>query len=277
MADHYQTLGVDRNASQDDIKRAYRKLASQHHPDKGGDTKKFQELQTAYDTLSDPNKRSQYDNPQPQMGNFNFHGGVPPGFEDIIGQMFGGRNNPFGFSFHQQTPQRNKTLNIQTSISLEEAFHGKDLIANLTLPSGRNQTIEVKIPRGIQEGTTLRLSGMGDDTFSQLPRGDIHLTVSIQQHSRFIRQGDDLITRLEISAIDAILGKIVNVETIDNKLLEVTIHSGTQHGQTLAASNYGMPNMNDNRFVGRMLMNIDIKIPTNLTEEQKQKLKEIFN
>ena len=67
MADHYQTLGVDRNASQDDIKRAYRKLASQHHPDKGGDTKKFQELQTAYDTLSDPNKRSQYDNPQ-QIG-----------------------------------------------------------------------------------------------------------------------------------------------------------------------------------------------------------------
>jgi len=168
--DHYSTLGVDKNAGSDEIKRAYRKLASQHHPDKGGDKAKFQEIQAAYDTLSNPDKRAQYDNPQPQFhggGGFN---GAPPGFEDIFAQMFGGGQHPFGNMFRQQQAPRNRTLNIQTSITLEDAFHGKDLIATLGLPSGRDQTIEVKIPAGIGDGTTLRLAGMGDDSVPNTPR-----------------------------------------------------------------------------------------------------------
>jgi len=275
--DHYSTLGVDRNSSPEDIKRAYRKLASQHHPDKGGDTKKFQEIEEAYRTLSDPDKRAQYDNPQPQYHGGFGGGGMPPGFEDIFSQMFGGGGNPFfGNGFRQPQSPRNRTLNIQTSISLEEAFHGKDLLANLRLPSGREQVLEIKIPPGIQDNTTLRLARMGDDSFPNVARGDIHLTVNILQHNRFLRQGDDLLFNLKISAIDAILGKTITVDTIDQKTLEVKINPGTQPGQILSASGYGMPNMNDPRFKGRMLMNIEIVIPTNLTEEQKQTLEKVF-
>jgi curved DNA-binding protein len=278
MSDHYQTLGVGRDASQDDIKKAYRKMAAQHHPDRGGDTAKFQEVQAAYETLGDPGKRQQYDNPQSQGfpgGGFHFTtSGFPPGFEDIFAHFGGG--SPFGNMFNQHRPQRNHTLNLQTTITLEEAFEGKDLVANVGLPSGRDQTIEVKIPAGVLDGTVLRLSGMGDDTISGIPRGDIHLTVSIAPHHKFQRHGDDLHYKVQVSCVDAMLGKKINVETIDGKTLELTIQPGTQHGQTLAAAGYGMPKMNDNRFKGRMMIFVDIVIPKDLTARQKQLLSQAF-
>lgn len=281
MADHYQTLGVDRNATQDEIKKAYRKLAAQHHPDRGGDTAKFQEISAAYDTLGDPDKRAQYDNPAPQFGGpggFHFEGGMPPGFEDIFSAFANGGHNPFGNMFGQRhAPQRNKTLNIRATISLEDAFFGKDLTAAVNLPSGREQVVEIKIPKGVQDGTTLRLAGMGDDSFPNMPRGDIHLTLHIQPHAIFQRQGDDLVRSLDIDAVDAMLGKSVQFNTIDGKTLDMQIKPGTQPGQIMAAAGYGMPNMKDSRFVGRMLIQVNIKVPTNLTQEQINKLKEAFS
>jgi DnaJ-class molecular chaperone len=281
MADHYQTLGVNKGATQDEIKKAYRKLASQHHPDKGGDTKKFQEVEEAYRTLSDPGTRAQYDNPNPfgtrPDGGWQQAGGFPPGFEDIFAH-FGGGHNPFGDMFGQRrAPPRNRTLNIQTSISLEEAFQGKDLIANLQLPNGKDQTIEVKIPAGIRDGTTLRLAGMGEDNIPGAPRGDIHLTITILPHLIFRRNNDDLIRTVPVSCIDAMLGKKITVDTIDGKTLEIAIAPGTQHGTVLGAHGYGMPNMNDIRYVGRMLLEVQITIPTNLTDAQKDILKNSFN
>lgn len=269
--DHYSTLGVDRNASPDEVKRAYRKLASQHHPDKGGDKAKFQEIQAAYDTLSDPDKRHQYDNPRPQ---FHGGGGMPPGFEDIFGQMFGGNNPFFGGGFRHQ-PQRNRTLNLQTQISLEEAFHGKEMLSTIQLPSGREQVLQIKIPPGISDGVTLRLAGMGDDTNEHVPRGDIHLGVIIHPHPIFQRQGDDLVKQLTINCFDAILGKTLQFETIDDKTLEITVAPGTQHGQTLAVQGYGMPNIQNSYMRGRLLLNINVTVPTNLTDEQKSLIKQL--
>jgi curved DNA-binding protein len=279
MSEHYSTLGVDRNCSPEELKRAYRKLAAQHHPDRGGDTAKFQEIQSAYDTLSDPEKRQQYNNPQPQGfpgGGFHFHqgGGFPPGFEDIFSAF--GQGNPFGDMFgNRQRPQQNRTINIQTSITLEDAFSGKDMIATLQLPSGRTQTLEIKIPAGINDGMTIRLNQMGDDSIPNIPKGDIHLTVQVQSHPIFQRSGDDLIKNLEINCIDAMLGKTVEVSTIDGKTISVNIPAGTQPGQSLSAAGYGMPKVNDNRFRGRLLIAIDIVIPKSLNDQQKSILKQL--
>lgn len=268
MDDHYQTLGVDKTATQEEIKSAYRKLASKNHPDRGGDTATFQKIQAAYDVLGDATKRAEYDNPQPQ-GGFHFHqgGGVPPGFEDIL-RNFHGFGDIFGH-MHQRPQQRNRILNLQTAITLEEAFSGKELVANIQLPSGRDQIINVKIPAGVNDGTVLRLREIGDDTFSNIPRGDVHLSITVMPHSTFSRQGDDLIKEITVNALDAILGTNVTVNTIDGKTLNITVKEGTQPGTTLSATGYGMPNMHNGNFKGRLLLPVKIVIPTNLTNDQK--------
>jgi DnaJ-class molecular chaperone len=269
--DHYSTLGVNRNANPDEIKLAYRRMAHQHHPDRGGDKSKFQEVQAAYDTLSDPGKKQQYDNPQPQGFHFQQGGG---GFEEMFGHMFGG-GHPFGDMFGRRPqPVRNRTLNLQTQITLEEAFHGKDMIATIQLPSGRDQVLEIKIPAGVVDGTTLRLAGMGDDSIGNVPRGDIHLSVHVMPHHEYQRQGDDLVKTLTINCIDAMLGKNLQFNTLDGKTLEINISPGTQHGQTLAVQGHGMPNMSNSYMKGRLLLNINVTIP-NLNENQKQLLRQI--
>jgi curved DNA-binding protein len=272
--DYYNILGVDRSASQDDIKKAYRKLAAKHHPDRGGDTAKFQEISAAYDTLGDPEKKAQYDNPQPQ-GGFQQYGGMPPGFEDVFAQAFG---QGFGDIFGRRSqPVRNKTLNLQTYISLEDAFNGKELIANIQLPSGRDQMLEVKIPAGIRDGTVLRLAGMGDDSIGNVPRGDIHLSVHVNQHPIFQRSNDDLLMTMQINCLEAIVGCNKRFDTIDGRTLEINIQPGTQHGQVMNVQGHGMPNMSDNRMKGRLLLNISITIPKNLTEEQKNIIRQIIS
>jgi curved DNA-binding protein len=278
MTDYYNTLGVHRGANQDEIKQAFRRMAAQHHPDRGGDTATFQEVQAAYATLSDPEKRQQYDNPQPQFGGggFHFDGGVPPGFENFFAQAFGQGGNPFfGQGFRQ--PQRNRNLNLQTTITLEEACLGKNLMANVGLPSGLEQVLEVKIPPGVRDGTVLRLAGMGDDTYNNAPRGDIHLTINIQPHHIYQRQGDDLLRTLTVSCFDAILGKTVKFDTLDGKTLEVNVAPGTQPGQTLAVQGYGMPYMADPRMKGRLLLEINITIPTDLNQQQKDLVKQLIS
>lgn len=273
MSDYYSELGVSKTATQEEIKKAYRKLAAQHHPDRGGNKEKFQEIQVAYETLSDPEKRAQYDNPPRNFGGFEFHSnGVPPGFEDIF-SAFGG--SAFGDIFGRQNRPRNRTLNVQATISLEEAFFGKEVIANLTLPSGKEQTLQIKIPPGINDGMTLRLGGMGDDSFPNLPRGDIHLTVNIMPHSEFRRQGDDLVKTLFISCVDAMIGKTIRVTTLDNKQLDVNISAGTQHGSILSLHGHGMPNVNNPQFRGRLFLEISVVIPL-INEDQKNALKQIF-
>ena len=193
--------------------------------------------------------------------------------------MFGGGGSPFGEMFGQrrQQPVRNRTLNLQTQITLEEAFHGKELIATIQLPSGRDQVLEVKSPAGVSDGVTLRLAGMGDDSVSNAPRGDIHLSVHVIPHSAYQRQGDDLIRKLNVNCLDAILGKTMQFDTIDGRTLEVNIQPGTQHGQTLAVAGYGMPNMSNSFMKGRLLLQINITVPTNLTATQKELVKQIIS
>ena len=272
MTDYYQILGVEKTASEQEIKSAYRKLAMQHHPDKGGDINKFQEISSAYEILSDPQKRADYDNPTPQ-----FNSG-PGGFHfDINGQgfeSFFGQNSPFGeiFGFRQRQPV-NQSIRLTTSIMLEEAYHGKEIIAEVSLPSGRNQTINIKIPKGIHDGTTLKLAGMGDDSIAGMPRGDILLTVQVHDGPVFTRMGDDLIKTLEISCVDAMLGTNVTVTDLDNIQLDTSIPAGIQHDAILGLAGHGMPNFYTGEN-GRLLLKIKIKIPA-LSDTQKENLRKL--
>lgn len=273
MKDYYSTLGVSKTASQEEIKAAYRKLAAKHHPDRGGDKELFQEVQAAYDTLGDPEKRQQYDNPVRQQFYSNF-GQSEPNFEDLFSAFR--RANFYDDIFGPKSRRRNKTLNLQTSISLEDAFNGKELIANVTLPNGKDQTLQIKIPPGINDGTTLRLAGMGDDSIPDAPRGDLHLTITVLPHPIFRRAGADLIRIVTISCIDAMLGKTMRITTIDNRNLDVNIVPGTQHMTVLAINGHGMPHVQDNRLRGRLLLEINVIVPSELTEEQKNILKQHF-
>jgi DnaJ-class molecular chaperone len=202
---------------------------------------------------------------------------MPPGFEDMFSQMFGG-GHPFSDMFGRRAaPARNRNINVSTDISLEDAYNGKELIANLKMPSGRENVVEVRIPAGIRDGTTLRLPGIGDDTIPQLAKGDIHLTVHIQPHSVYQRQGDDLIRNVDINCLDAILGKTIKIDTIDQRTLEINILPGTQPNQILAVHGHGMPNVSDPRMKGRLLLKMNVIVPIDLSDTQKDLIRKIVS
>lgn len=266
--DYYKTLGVSKNASQDEIKKAYRKLASKHHPDRGGDTKKFQEIQVAYDVLSDDQKRAEYDNPSPQFGGFDGNGwrftsGNPEDFENIFNQ----------FGFFGQRPgarqRRNKNLNVRVTMTLEEILEGKTVIGSLTLPSGRDQPIDLKIPKGVKHGDVIKYSSLGDDSIPGIPRGDVIVTIEELAHYNFIRDGDNLRMEYNVSAFDAILGTVIRITSIDNTTLEIKVPAGSQPGTTLSCSDYGMPKYNSNQR-GKLYIKLNVVIPKNISDEDKK-------
>lgn len=266
--DYYSILGVAKNASQDEIKKAYRKLASKHHPDKGGDTRKFQEIQSAYETLSDPIKRQEYDNPQPQGPNFGAysHFGNTP--EDIFAQMFGG-GSPFGF---RQQARRNKNINLKIQITLEEVINGKQIIGNVGLLSGREQPVEINIPQGLSSGDVIRYQGLGDDSIPQLPRGDLVVTIEEIPHPTFIRENIDLHMDYEISIFDLILGTNIDIRTADGSILQVAVPKGTQPETKLSCKGYGVPRRNS-PLRGNLYIKLKSKIPKNINDNDLETIR----
>jgi DnaJ-class molecular chaperone len=209
MTDHYTTLGVARTATPDEIKRAFRKLASQHHPDKGGDTQKFQEIQVAYDTLGDAAKRQAYDNPQPQFQGFG-QGAQFGNMHDIFAQMFGGQS-PFG----QQPPRRNHVRMSLWITLLDVARGGKRPVA-LGTQAGTS-TVEIEIPLGINDGDNVQYPGIA-------PGGqDLVIQFRIQPHAEFQRQGLNLVTTHKVSVWTLILGGETEVQTVEGNRLVVKI------------------------------------------------------
>jgi curved DNA-binding protein len=258
MTDYYQTLGVGENASPDEIKKAYRKLANQHHPDKGGDQAKFKDISVAYDTLSDAQKKAEYDQ-QRQFGNgqqFHFHTGNP--FGDIFGNA-----SPFGDIFGHmrgRQMQRNRDLNIQCSVSFIDSYTGKQLEANYRLPSGRNQNVVINVPAGVTHGDTIRYSGLGDDSVPGAPRGNLNVTILVQPDPNYQRHGDDLYTNVEINPIEAMIGCKKTIKTLSGNTLDLDIRPGVETGTEFAASGNGFPNVNSG-IKGRFVSVIKIKSP----------------
>lgn len=271
---YYDVLGVAKTATADEIKRAYRKLASQHHPDKGGDTAKFQQVEEAYRTLSDPVKRQEYDNPNPfgqaTGGGWQQAGGSP--FEQFFHQFGPDIGDLFG---QRRRAHKNRDINLATDISLEEAFYGKDVVAQYSLHTGQRRTFETKIPPGIENGQTIRVHGAGDHTIQQLAPGDALLTVNVAPHARFQRHGADLIEEIEITVWEALLGCDKDIKTIDGRTVTIRIKEGTQPNTMMRLQGYGMTVINSSSR-GNHMINVKVRIPTNLTEYQKNTLKTLL-
>ncbi len=256
MTDFYSKLGVSQDASQDDIKKAYRSLANRHHPDKGGDQAAFKDISVAYDTLSDPQKRAEYDN---QQHGHQFGGGQHFHFDmnDIFGQH-AHFTNMFGNGFRQQ--QRNKDLNLQVQVTLVESFKGKQVDASFTLPSGKPQTVSINVPAGIDHGDTIRYQGLGDDSIPNIARGNLNVTIHVIPDYIFRREGNDVFATLEINPIEAMLGCIKSVKTITGEIKNVSIRAGVETG-THYASGPGFTNLHSKQ-TGQFISVIKIKVPT---------------
>jgi len=282
---HYSTLGVGEQATADEIKKSYRKLASQHHPDKGGDTAKFQEIQTAYDTLIDTDKRQQYDMQRQGggPGGVHFHwsgGGPPPGMpphmQDIFSQFGFGNGDPFTQFRQQGQPRRNKDLRVRVDAPLASTFKDQTTTISVQTTNGHRETVEVQIPRGVAAGTTIKYPGLGDNLFNTLPRGDLYVEIVISMPENVMLHGLDLHTKISVNCLTAIVGGEATLSGFDGNEFVLTIPPGTQPGVKFRLVKQGMYQMNtENR--GNMYVEMTVFIPTNLTEDQLTTVNSILN
>jgi curved DNA-binding protein len=258
--DHYTTLGVSRTATQDEIKKAFRILAMQHHPDKGGDLAKFQEISNAYEILSDPNKRAIYDNPAPQNP-FGQHPGNPfgqhPGnifdqfdFNSIFEHAFGRGG---GYAARQQKP----TYRTRVMVSLLDVFNEAEQTMQLDTPQGR-KVVNIKIPRGIHTGNQVRYDNLIDDSA-------LIIEFVILDDLRFTRQRDDLTATVPISVLDLIVGKKIPFTTLGGVMLDVDIPPGTQPTYQIRVAGHGMPTANGGR--GDQILLLKPFIPANISSD----------
>jgi DnaJ-class molecular chaperone len=229
MTDYYATLGVSKTATADEIKKAFRKLASQHHPDKGGDTQKFQAIQAAYATLGDEQKRAEYDNPRPQFSGFSGFQGTPGGvnINDIFGQMFGQQ-----FAQQHQHPRRGH-VRMTLWITLLDVATGGRRTVSLGTQQGVS-AVEIEIPLGINDGDNVQYEGIG-------PGGaDLVVQFKISPDRTWQRNGLNLTQEVRIDIWNLILGGELTIDTLTGKTLSTTVPARTQPGTVLRLKAQGL-------------------------------------
>lgn len=252
MKDYYSTLGVARTATPDEIKKAYRKLASQHHPDKGGDTAKFQELEEAYRVLSDPDQRAAHDNPRPDFGGFGFRqaGGQPFDFDNIF--------NMFGAQFNQHQQRRPAQARMSLWIQLSDVASGGKRTVSVGSHSG-SQIVEIEVPLGVEDGASVMYPGLA-------PGGvDLVVTFRIHPNPKWQRDGYNLYTDQKVDIWTMIAGGDLTVKDILNRELNVAIPPMTQPGQILRCRGRGLPDRSRNP--GDMMIRLQAEIPRNIPED----------
>ncbi len=289
--DYYKILGVDKKASQDDIKKAYRKLAIKFHPDKNpGDKKaeeKFKEINEANDVLSDVAKRKKYDdlgeNWQSQgqgfpndfgqqsrrrQGGQQYYSGEESQFSDFFESVFGSGAGGFGGSTRQKgrIQRQGEDHQAETTITLEEAFNGTSRQVNLA-----NQTLNLKLKPGIADGQILRMKEKGGAGMNGGPNGDLFITIHVQKHPRFERKGDDLYFDQPLDAYTAILGGKLAVQTID-KVIKINIPEGTDSDKVFRLKEMGMPEYSNPKQRGDSYVRVHIVVPKNLSAQEKEML-----
>jgi DnaJ-class molecular chaperone len=245
MTDYYAALGVPRTATADEIKQAFRRLASQHHPDKGGDTQKFQAIQEAYATLGDEQKRAEYNNPRPQFSGFN--GGV--NINDIF--------NMFGHGFAQQ-PRPRSHVRMTLTITLNDVATGGKRTVSLGTAQGIS-AVEIEIPRGIHDGDNVHYEGIG-------PGGsDLVVQYRVQPDRTWQRQDLNLITDTRVSIWDIILGTELHITTITGDVLSANIPPRSQPGVTLRLRGRGLTNRNGT--TGDIMVRVQAFVPDSISPE----------
>lgn len=296
--DYYKVLGVSENASQDEIKKAYRKLAKEYHPDKRAGNKeaeeKFKDISDAYSILGNPEKRKKYDmfrrNPWASQGEggFDFQGSGPGGihFEfggggfddlsDIFGNLFGSRGrrrSGFSTGFEdlfggpRSRTVRGRDVEAQLTIGFDLAAKGGETL----ITTGSGKKVKVKIPAGIEDGKRIRIKGQGENPPGATQPGDLYVTIRVAPHPEFERKGNDVYSKIDISIADALLGKEVFIDTIHGKRVKLKIPPGTSGGKTFRLSGMGI---HSNSRKGDHLVQVQISVPRDLTPEQLKEFKE---
>ncbi len=290
--DYYKILGVNKDATQDDIKKAYKKLARKHHPDLNpNDTdahRKFQELNEANEVLSDPEKRKKYDQygenwkhadqfdaQQNQYGQYQgsddggafwSSSGDGSGFSDFFEQMFGSR---MGGSRSSSYGFRGQDFTAELHLSLMDAAKTHKQVINLN-----GKSLRITVPAGIADGQTIKLKGQGGEGVNGGPQGDLYITFIIAEDSRFKRVKNDLYVTAPLDLYTAILGGEQIVETMDGKV-KLKVASGTQNNTKVRLKGKGFPVYKKDGQFGDLIVSYSIDIPTNLNDKQKELFREI--
>ncbi len=290
--DYYKILGVDKNADEKEIKKAYRKLARQYHPDMNpgnkDSEKQFKEINEAYEVLSDADKRAKYDQLGANYQRYQQMGGQPGGFNwgdfansggynpstgayrvefnegggdfsDFFSTIFGGGRTRETY----KQPIRGRDLEQPIEITLEEAYKGTERVLNR---GGKKRTI--RIPPGAKDGTRIRVAGEGEAGYASGQSGDLFLVVSVKPHPVFERRDDDLYTDLKVNLYTAVLGGEVHVPTLSGTV-KVRIPAGTQSGKTIRISERGVPILKQPDKKGDLYARALVQVPTNLSSEER--------
>ena len=296
--DYYEILGVNKSASDEEIKRAYRKLAMKYHPDKNPNKKdaeeRFKEINEAYAVLSDKEKRKQYET----FGKEGFHQRFTQedifrgfDFDDILSGLFGGRGrrefryggrggSDFGDLFTGQgtyqdmsrRPQKGEDILYELSISLEEAVLGGEKRISYR-KNGKVEEVSVRIPKGIETGKKLRLSGKGMEGRKGGPSGDLYLQISVREHPIFIREGDDLIVEKEVNFSEAALGTTIEVPTLEGTK-KVKIPQGTQSHTKMRLKGLGIPHF-QKEGRGDEYVKVIVRVPKRVNDKSKKLIEEL--
>ena len=301
--DYYQSLGVTREATADEIKKAYRKLAMKHHPDKAkGDKKqseeKFKQISEAYAVLSNPDKKKEFDEFGSQafrqkfsqediFRGFDF-GDIfsDPRSESIFSRIFGGqgggrpraRSRSFHFGgpeahYEPIPPPKGQDLQVEMPITLHEIAFGADKLVSFN-HHGQVENLSVKIPPGTLPGKKLRVTGKGSLGHLGGPSGDLYVKLKEVEHPVFKREGNDLLVDRKIKLSEATLGTKVTVPTLDGKTMSLKVPPGTQSHTKMRLKNYGIPTANG-KSRGDQLVRIIVETPADLTKKQKALLEEL--
>jgi curved DNA-binding protein len=296
--DYYKILGVDRNASTKDIRKAYRRLARQYHPDVNPGDKsaeeKFKQINEAYEVLSDDEKRRKYDQLGSSYQQWQRMGGQPGGFDwanwaagrpggfrveftdadagsgdlfsDFFRTIFGSGMGQPQSGRHRATRQaiRGQDLEVVAQITLEDAFHGTTRTIQV-----RSRQLNVKIPAGARDGTRVRLRGQGERGYAGGEPGDLDVIVKVLDHPLFRREEDDLHLDLKVPLYTAVMGGNVQVPTLDTPVT-LRIQAGTQSGQTIRLKGKGMPHLRQKGVYGDLYAHILVQVPTDLSKEEKK-------